>query len=72
MSCAACANNIETAVRSVPGVAACNVNFGAEQASVRYDPQITDIAMIQAAIDQAGYSAQPLQTVGEPGQKTSL
>jgi Cu+-exporting ATPase len=48
------------------------VNFGAEQASVRYDPQITDIAMIQAAIDQAGYSAQPLQTVGEPGQKTSL
>ena len=64
MSCAACANNIETAVRSVPGVAACNVNFGAEQASVRYDPQITDIAMIQAAIDQAGYSAQPLQDDG--------
>ncbi|GAB4339026.1 MAG: heavy metal translocating P-type ATPase [Leptolyngbyaceae cyanobacterium] len=64
MSCAACANNIETAVRSVPGVAACNVNFGAEQASVRYDPQTTDIATIQAAIDQAGYSAQPLQDDG--------
>ncbi len=64
MSCAACANNIETAIRAVPGVEACNVNFGAEQASVRYDPQTTDIAMIQAAIDKAGYSAQPLQDDG--------
>ncbi|MGQ9873284.1 heavy metal translocating P-type ATPase [Leptodesmis sp.] len=64
MSCAACANNIETAIRALPGVEACNVNFGAEQASVRYDPQTTDITAIQAAIDKAGYSAQPLQDDG--------
>jgi Cu+-exporting ATPase len=64
MSCASCANNIEEAIRSVPGVEACNVNFGAEQASVRYDPQTTDIATIQAAVDEAGYSAQPLQDNG--------
>jgi len=61
MSCASCANNIEDAVRSVPGVEACSVNFGAEQATVTYDPGKTDVAAIQAAVDGAGYSAHPMQ-----------
>ncbi|HEY9823876.1 MAG TPA: heavy metal translocating P-type ATPase [Stenomitos sp.] len=60
MSCAACANNIETAIRSVPGVESCSVNFGAEQASVTYDNHTTDVAAIQFAVDAAGYSAQPM------------
>jgi Cu+-exporting ATPase len=61
MSCASCAGNIEEAIRSVPGVEACNVNFGAEQASVSYDPSQTDVAAIQGAVDAAGYSAVPMQ-----------
>jgi P-type Cu+ transporter len=61
MSCASCANHIEDAIRSVPGVAACNVNFGAEQAAVTYDPQKTDIGAIQAAVDAAGYAANPVR-----------
>jgi len=61
MSCAACATNIEEAIRSVPGVEACSVNFGAEQATVAYDSSQTDIAEIQDAIDAAGYTAQPVQ-----------
>ncbi len=61
MSCASCANNIEEAIRSVPGVEACNVNFGAEQAAVTYDPSKTDVAAIQEAVDEAGYSALPIQ-----------
>jgi Cu+-exporting ATPase len=61
MSCASCANNIEDAIRSVPGVDACSVNFGAEQATVTYDPNKTDVATIQNAVDAAGYSAQPMQ-----------
>ena len=61
MSCASCAGNIEEAIRSVPGVEACNVNFGAEQASVTYDPSKTDVAAIQNAVDAAGYSALPMQ-----------
>lgn len=61
MSCASCANNIEEAIRSVPGVDACSVNFGAEQATVTYDPGKTDVAAIQEAVDEAGYSAQPMQ-----------
>jgi Cu+-exporting ATPase len=61
MSCASCAGNIEEAIRSVPGVEACNVNFGAEQASVTYNPNQTDVAAIQDAVDAAGYSALPMQ-----------
>jgi len=60
MSCAACASTIEDAIRSVPGVEACSVNFGAEQAAVTYDPHQTNLTHIQAAVDDAGYTAQPL------------
>ncbi|MBW4483236.1 MAG: heavy metal translocating P-type ATPase [Tildeniella torsiva UHER 1998/13D] len=66
MSCAACASNIEEAIRAVPGVEACNVNFGAEQAAVTYDPHQTNLTYIQAAVDEAGYKAQPLKDVMAP------
>ena len=57
MSCASCASNIEKAIQSVPGVAECQVNFGAEQAAVKYNPQQTDLKTIQAAVVSAGYQA---------------
>jgi Cu+-exporting ATPase len=63
MSCAACAGNIQRAIEAVPGVADCQVNFGAEQASVHYDPHQTDGAAIQAAISDAGYGASPVQDI---------
>jgi Cu+-exporting ATPase len=61
MSCASCARSIEDAINSVPGVNECSVNFGAEQATVEYDPRTTDLQAIQDAVDAAGYSAYPLQ-----------
>ncbi|MBD2169265.1 copper-translocating P-type ATPase [Calothrix membranacea FACHB-236] len=61
MSCASCARSVEDAIRSVPGVNECSVNFGAEQATVDYDPKRTDLQAIQDAVDAAGYSALPLQ-----------
>ncbi len=61
MSCASCASNIEEAIRSVSGVEACSVNFGAEQATVTYDPSKTNLVAIQNAVDAAGYSALPMQ-----------
>ncbi|MBW4473268.1 MAG: heavy metal translocating P-type ATPase [Stenomitos rutilans HA7619-LM2] len=57
MSCAACANSIEEAIRSVPGVSASSVNFVVEQATVTYDPQKTTVETIQAAVSDAGYAA---------------
>ncbi|HEY9849129.1 MAG TPA: cation transporter [Leptolyngbyaceae cyanobacterium] len=62
MSCASCANAIEDAILSVTGVEACNVNFGAEQASVTYDPKQTNLDAIQDAVDAAGYVAQPIKS----------
>ncbi|MEH1793319.1 heavy metal translocating P-type ATPase [Nostoc sp.] len=61
MSCAGCANNIEKAIRSVPGVIDCNVNFGAEQATIKYDRSLANLEKIQAAIASAGYSSYSLQ-----------
>jgi Cu+-exporting ATPase len=61
MSCASCASSIEQAIRDVPGVNECNVNFGMEQATVQYDPQKTNIKTIQDAVEEAGYAAESLQ-----------
>jgi len=64
MGCAACASNIEKAIQGVPGVVECNVNFGAEQATVRYNPKKTHVEAIQQSITDAGYGASPLQEIG--------
>lgn len=64
MSCAGCARSIEKAIRAVCGVIDCNVNFGAEQASVTYNPRQTNIASIQQAVVEAGYTASPLEEMG--------
>ena len=61
MSCAGCASSIESAILNVPGVAECYVNFGAEQATVKYNPRQTKIKDIQNAVSAAGYSAYSLQ-----------
>ncbi|MDJ0735912.1 MAG: heavy metal translocating P-type ATPase [Nostocaceae cyanobacterium] len=60
MSCASCAKRIETAIGEVPGVSECSVNFGAEQATVQYNPQITNVEEIQGAVEAAGYSVHTL------------
>lgn len=61
MNCASCASSIEEAISNVPGVAQCNVNFGAEQASIEYNPRRTSIEDIQEAVEEAGYSSYSLQ-----------
>ncbi|PSB22000.1 copper-translocating P-type ATPase [Phormidesmis priestleyi ULC007] len=61
MSCASCAHSVEDAIRSVPGVAEVNVNFGAEQATLQYDSKQTNLEQIQHAIVDAGYSSYSLQ-----------
>ena len=65
MSCAACASSIEQAIKSVPGVIECSVNFGMEQATIQYDSKQTNLAIIQEAVDAAGYEALPLQEMAE-------
>ena len=55
MSCAVCANNVESAVKKLPGVRSAVVNFAAENLLVEYDPTILSLEKIQAAVQAAGY-----------------
>ncbi|MFN9868343.1 MAG: cation transporter, partial [Pseudanabaena sp.] len=61
MSCASCASSIERVVSNLSGVEQCNVNFGAEQATVTYNSRAVDVNKIQQAIADAGYSSQVLK-----------
>ncbi|BAZ14728.1 cation-transporting ATPase [Calothrix sp. NIES-4071] len=69
MSCASCARSVEGAISSVNGVSECIVNFGAELAIVLYDPQKTNVTAILKAVDEAGYSARPLQEQNPTAQQ---
>ncbi|WNC44099.1 heavy metal translocating P-type ATPase [Thermosynechococcus sp. GLH187] len=64
MQCAACANVIETALRSLPGVRDCEIYFAAAQATVTYDPQQVTWSDLQGAIAKAGYHAERLPEEG--------
>ncbi|MEB3337428.1 MAG: heavy metal translocating P-type ATPase [Leptolyngbyaceae bacterium] len=61
MSCASCANRIEEAIRELPGVGQSAVNFGAEQATVTYNPQKISLEVIQKAVREAGYESSLVQ-----------
>ncbi len=60
MSCASCANGVQSAIQQVPGVTLAQVNFAAAQASVEYNDRATNVEAIQQAVVDAGYQAQPL------------
>lgn len=57
MHCASCASNIQRRLNKTPGVAAAFVNYGSEQATVKYDPKTTSEAKIGAAVEKLGYRA---------------
>ena len=54
MSCGGCVRNVRHALGRLPGVRVDNVSVG--QATVSYDPGVTDRAAIVAAIERAGYA----------------
>lgn len=57
MTCAACVNRVENALKKVPGVSSCNVNLATETASVECSTEVSPQQLI-AAVDKAGYSAE--------------
>ncbi|MDP9321155.1 MAG: heavy metal translocating P-type ATPase [Chloroflexota bacterium] len=50
---------MESALRSVNGVASADVNLATERATVRLDPA-TDIGVVVRAVERAGYGALPI------------
>jgi Cu+-exporting ATPase len=61
MSCAACAQRVEKALKRLDGVTEASVNLVAEKATVVYDPQKLRVAAIKAAIEKAGYEARDIE-----------
>ncbi len=63
MHCAACAQNIESALSDLDGVLKASVSFPLEQAKVEFDPSKVDIARIKQAISEAGYTAIEIEDI---------
>lgn len=57
MHCASCAQNIERKLRSTPGVAAAQVNYASEQATVEFDPNLSSLNNLSDAVSALGYKA---------------
>ncbi|WP_211061982.1 heavy metal translocating P-type ATPase [Heyndrickxia faecalis] len=57
MTCAACANRVERALKKTPGVVSAAVNLATETASVTYLPGQASAEQMIAAVKKAGYDA---------------
>lgn len=57
MTCAACAQRVEKAIKKLDGVKSVSVNFATEKATVVYEPQTVRLSSIRGAIEKAGYKA---------------
>ncbi len=55
MTCAACAQRVEKAVRKLSGVTEANVNFATEKLTVAYDEAALGHDNIKDAVEKAGY-----------------
>src|ERR1041384_3133917 len=57
MTCAACVNRIEKAIRKVPGVVYTQVNLLSNSGTASFDPTQTKPSDIAAAVENIGYDA---------------
>ncbi|MBN1195208.1 MAG: heavy metal translocating P-type ATPase [Methanomicrobiaceae archaeon] len=55
MTCATCVMTVEKALGKLEGVISATVNLGSERAYVVYNPRVTTVGEMRAAIEGAGY-----------------
>jgi Cu+-exporting ATPase len=55
MTCAACARRIERRLSKSGGVGSAAVNFATSRATVEYDPEVTSLRELSAAVRDIGY-----------------
>lgn len=58
MDCPPCAAGIEASLRRAPGVKQAVVNYDGKQATLVYDPSVTDRQKLLALIDDSGFPAE--------------
>jgi len=64
MTCAACAQRVEKAIKKLEGIESASVNIATEKATVSYNPQILRASAIKEAIVKAGYKALDVSSAG--------
>lgn len=62
MTCPSCAANVEEALRRGDGVEDCTVNPATDRGTVRFDPSRTDVSVLKAAVERAGYGVRDAET----------
>ncbi len=67
MTCATCAQNVESALSSLDGVFSASVNLASEKAYVRYNPGEVTISGLKRAVRDAGYGA--VEADGKAGDR---
>jgi Cu+-exporting ATPase len=55
MTCAACAANIERALKRLPGIGDAGVNYATNRATVTFDPAVLTVPAVVEAIRDVGY-----------------
>lgn len=55
MSCAVCANNVESTVKALSGVEEATVNFASNTLVVKYHPSVISLKEMRKAVQSAGY-----------------
>ena len=61
MSCASCANSVETLLNKVSGVEQATVNLALEKADISFDANTTNAARLSEAIKAGGYGVREQQ-----------
>jgi Cu+-exporting ATPase len=57
MTCAACAQRVEKAIKKLEGIETAAVNLATEKATVIYNPLKVRVSAVKEAIEKAGYKA---------------
>jgi len=68
MTCASCAGRVEKALARVPGVEQASVNLATERAHVVAFAGSVEVAGLVAAVERAGYGAEPFGLGGEQAE----
>jgi Cu+-exporting ATPase len=68
MTCAACAQAVEGALRDIPGVISASVNFPAERALVVTTPSVS-FSTLKKAVEDAGYRVRGKEESGDENTK---
>ena len=58
MHCAACVARVDRALAAVPGVELATVNLATRQAKVKFNPRLTNPAVLTKVITEAGYEVE--------------